>query len=377
MNIENEISLADKKVSKKLNVLFIGPYRQPDGWGSFSRSIISSLLSIEEVDLTTRPIFLSSSPEVVTWHPHRVSAEANIFKCESNKKENYDVLIQHALPIFMVGSDNFGLNIGITSFETKGNVQWDNHLRLLDKILVPTEAEKQCASQELQDRIHTIGGVVANFDIPPNVPLNRFSFYVFGGHMESKSGILTLLQSYLSEFHINENVSLIIHTTNNSMAQEIIGATAKSLGIYNKAYYPHIHVVEENPDDSLHKQCQCLVDMGISRGFREEVAKGLLYGKTPIILKNSGMDEYIDDSNGFIVDSHESIIICPDRPIHNAFTGREFCLTPNGSSLRKCLRSAVEDRSLYREKSTNGTTSYPLFSTEKQSRAIKEILCLQ
>ena len=100
-----------------MKTLFIGPYRQPDGWGSFSRSIMSSLLSIEEIDLTARPIFLSNSPQTMS------QVDPRIFKAESNKQDNYDVLIQHSLPNFMVGSQNFSLNVGITSFETKGNVQ--------------------------------------------------------------------------------------------------------------------------------------------------------------------------------------------------------------------------------------------------------------
>jgi len=83
-------------------VLFIGPYRQPDGWGSFSRSIIASLLSIEEINLTTRPIFLSGSPQFSSeispelrqvWQS--LPIDPNIFKCETNKQTGYDVLIQH------------------------------------------------------------------------------------------------------------------------------------------------------------------------------------------------------------------------------------------------------------------------------------------
>ena len=56
MSIEDKTSLC--------KVLFIGPYRQPDGWGSFSRSIIASLLSIEKINLTTRPNLSIKLPAV-------------------------------------------------------------------------------------------------------------------------------------------------------------------------------------------------------------------------------------------------------------------------------------------------------------------------
>ena len=276
----------------------------------------------------------------------------------------------------MVGSESFNMNIGITSFETKGNSQWDNHLGLLDKILVATEAEKQCVSPQFQNITHTIGGMVANIVPEAQELTNRFSFYAFGGHLETKSGLLSVLQTYLSEFHINENVSLIVHTTNTPMAQELINATAASLGIYKRQYYPHIHIVAENPEDSLHKGCQCLIDMGVTRGFKGEVAKGLLYGKTPIILEGSGMDEYIDNSNGWIVQSSESLLVCPDRPLPNVFTARESCLIPDKASLGKCMRNAFDNHSLYTKKSTNGKASSASFSPEKQRDAIKEVLYL-
>ena len=367
MRIEDEISLGDKR--QKLKALFIGPYRQPDEWGFLSRSIVSSLLAIEKIDLTTRPIFLAHStaaPPVV---------DPGIFKAESNKQKKYDILIQHSLPNLMVADGNSGLNVGIASFETKNNVQWDNHLQLLDKILVFTEAEKKCISEHLQDKVHVIGSVVSEIDASMQPPPNRFSFYVFAGNMETKGGFMPLLQSYLSEFHVNENVSLIVHTQNPHATQELINVTVTALGIYSGRYYPHIHIVAENPSDSLHKQCNCLVDTGVARGFKQEIAKGLLYGRTPIVLKGSGMDEYIDDSNGWVIKSDESILVCPDRPLPNIFTARELGLTPNQFSLRKCMRNAFDSHILYAKKSSKGKGCGELFTIERQANLIEEALC--
>jgi hypothetical protein len=353
-----------------VNLLFIGPYRQPDGWGAFSRSVISSLLSIEEINLTTRPLFLARGPTVASqMHP-------KILQCESNKQDNYDVLIQHSLPNFMIGSNSFDLNIGITSLATNGSVVWDNHLELLDKIVVSTEAEKACASPKLQDKTYAIGGVTEGITPAPQDLANRFSFYALGGLLETKSGLLPLLQAYLSEFHVNESVSLVIHTQNPQLAQELINATAQTLGIYGGQYYPHVHIVAENPQDSLHKSCQCIIDVPITRGFNEEVAKSLLYGNTPIVLAGSGMDEYVDESNGWVVKSKESIVICPDRPLPDIFTARESCLLPDMLSLKECMRDAFNNRISYNHKSTNGKKCSNMFSVAKQRDSLKEVLCL-
>lgn len=367
MYVEDHISLADKRPPKK-RVLFIGPYRQPDGWGFLSRSIVSSLLEIEEINLTTRPIILARSTTTLP------TIDPNIFRCESNKQKSYDVLIQHSLPNFMVANKNFDLNVGIASFEIKNNIQWDNHLQLLDKILVFTEAEKYCISDYLQDKVHVVGGVIPEINASMGPSSHRFSFYTFAGNLDTKGGFMSLLQTYLSEFHVNENVSLIVNTDNAQSAQELINATVSSLGIYGSRYYPHIHLVAENPNDSLHRECNCLVDVSIARGFKEEVAKGLLHGKTPIILEGSGMDEYVNDSNGWVVKSRESILVCPDRPLPNIFTARESCLDPDKFSLRKCMRSAFDNHLLYIEKSSRGKDCGELFTTERQSSLIKEAL---
>jgi len=353
-----------------MNVLFVGPYRQPDMWGSLSRSMISSLLSIKEIELTTRPIFLATSSLPTP------NLDPNIFKCESNKKESYDVLIQHTLPHFMVGSEIFDLNIGVTSFETKGNVEWDNHLKILDKILVSTQAEKKCVSKHLRDRVRVIGGAIPEVDNSIDPLPNRFCFYCFGGNIETKGGLLPLLQAYLSEFHVNENISLVIHTNNAPEAQTLINDTVSTLGIYGQRYYPHIHLVTDNPDDSVHKQCQCLVDTSITRGFKEEVARALSYGNTPIILEGTGMDEYVNDSNGWVVKSNESLLVCPDRPIPNAFTARESCLIADKLHLRKCLRNAFDNRLLQKQKSSKGKECSASFSVDRQRDLIKEALCL-
>ena len=369
MYIEDNVSLADKKVPEKYKVLFVGPYRQADSWGFLSRSVISSLLSIENIDLTTRPIFLAQS---TTPSP---PVGPDIFRCESNKQPNYDILIQHALPDFMISSGSFDLNIGIASFETKNNTQWDNHLRLLDKIFVSTEAEKECLSSNLQDKAHVIGGVISGIDASMRALLNRFSFYAFAGNMETKGGVISLLQAYLSEFHVNESVSLVLQSNSAQKTQELINAIVPSLGIYDSKYYPHIHIVEETPEDSIHKQCNCLIDASVTRGFKEEVAKALLYGNTPLILEGSGMEEYVDDSNGWVVKSSESILVCPDRPLANAFTARESCLIPDTPSLMKCMRDAFDNHISYIKKSSKGKSCGPSFTIEKQSALIKEALC--
>lgn len=351
-----------------MNVLFIGPYRQPDEWGEMSRSIIKSMLSVDEINLTSRPIFLAN---VVLGQE---SCDPDIFRCEANKQDSYDVVIQHCLPNFMVQDGKFRTNVGITSIETKGNNEWTNNLELMDKIFVCTEAEKNCIPEKLRDRVHVIGAAVEpieDFIEPPNP---RFSFYAMAGNLETKVGIVSLLQAYFSEFHINETVSLIIKTPNVPLAQQLVQETAQTLGIYAKSLYPHVHIVESDPENSLHKNCHCLVDVSVTRGFKRDVAKALLYGNTPIVLQGSGMDEYVNSENGWVVKSTETILVCPDRPLANVFTGKETCIVPEKLHLRKCMRDAYDNRAFRNSKALKGKEASTLLSKERQGKLIGEML---
>jgi hypothetical protein len=351
-----------------MNVLFIGPYRQPDEWGEMSRSIIKSMLSAGDINLTTRPVFLAQA----VLSPN--SCDPDIFRCETNKQTDYDVVIQHCLPNFMLHDGKFKTNVGIASIETKGNDEWSNNLELMDKILVCTEAEKDCVPKRLRDRVHVIGASVEPIEPFIEPPNPRFSFYAMGGNLETKAGILALLQAYFSEFHLNEMVSLVVQSGNIPLAQQLVQETAETLGIYAKPLYPHVHIVESDPEDSLHKNCHCLVNVGVTRGFKRDVAKALLYGNTPIVLQNSGMDEYVNSENGWVVNSTESILVCPDRPLVNVFTGKETCIIPEKLHLRKCMRDAYDNRAIRNSKSQRGKEASSLFSSKKQGETIKEIL---
>tara|TARA_R110000824_G_scaffold398848_1_gene603463 strand:+ start:922 stop:1983 length:1062 start_codon:yes stop_codon:yes gene_type:complete len=353
-----------------MNVLFIGPYRQPDEWGEMSRSIMKSMLSVDDISLTARPIFLSQA----ILNPE--SCDPDIFRCEANKQSDYDVVVQHCLPNFMLQDGRFKINVGITSMETKGNKEWTNNLELMDKILVCTEAEKDCVPKKLRDKVHVIGASVDLVETSVVAPNPRFSFYALAGNLETKVGILPLLQAYFSEFHLNETVSLVIQTPKVEFAQQMVQETAQTLGIYAKSLYPHVHIVESDPENSLHKNCHCLVDVSVTRGFKRDVAKALLYGNTPIVLQGSGMDEYVNLENGWVVDSTESILVCPDRPLVNVFTGKETCIIPDKLHLRKCMRDAYDNRAFRNSKSLKGKETASLFSIKKQGELIRGILQL-
>ena len=88
-----------------MNVLFIGPYRQNDGWGNAAKAYIKALAGIESVNLCIRPIYMGSSI---------CEIDEDIIEFEYNSFDEYDLVIQNVLPSFCDYSSSFKKNVSIT-----------------------------------------------------------------------------------------------------------------------------------------------------------------------------------------------------------------------------------------------------------------------
>jgi hypothetical protein len=348
-----------------MNILFIGPYRQSDAWGETSKGFIKTLLSVEDFSVTARPIFMSDQ--------YSGSVDADILRCESNKKDKYDVLIQHMLPNFMVYDSRFKQVVGITSLETAGCKVWNNNLNLLDKIFVTTEAERSALSNNLQSKTYNIGVAKDKADNNVDKIFNPFTFYAMGGGLESRSGIRDSLSAYCTEFNINDNVKFVLQANDTQKATNLIQQVYSDLGLYSADYYPEIHIV--NDPSGLHENCNCFVDCSYSLGFGSENLAALSAGSTPMVLKNSGKDEYINKENGFIVESFEDIVFCPDRPMAGIFTAKETYFKPIVSSIREQMRECFSSKINYLSKSRKCKELAMSVGHEARASKIKEILC--
>jgi hypothetical protein len=74
------------------------------------------------------------------------------------------------------------------------------------------------------------------------------------------------------------------------------------------------------------------------------------------------------------VNSTETILVCPDRPLVNVFTGKESCIVPEKLHLKECLRDAYDNRAYRSNKSAKGKGASALLCEKRQGEAIKEIL---
>lgn len=314
-----------------MNILFIGPYRQNDGWGMASRSYIKAIAT-QNKNLTTRPVYLST-------HDQSFS-DQEILSYENTKFDKYDVVIQKTLPHCLFMNKTYKKNIGLFVLETNdlGQSSCISNINKMDEIWVPSKMEEEClkksgvikpikvVSQPLDTEFINNN---KNYKLSLNPIIdNMFKFYFIGEHNFRKN-ILDLVIAFNIAFDYTEQVCLIIKTNQNgrspaqvsSVLESEINTLKNKLGI-SKKYKKEIIITDPlsyKDIIGLHNSCDCFVMPSYGEAFCRPAAEALVLGKTPIINQNTGMKDYIDNNNGFLVKSHKTPVILDNRGLSKDF----------------------------------------------------------
>lgn len=363
-----------------MNALFIGPYRQNDGWGYATRDYIKALLTNPEYNLTTQPVYLSS-------HDKNFDDE-QIRTAEQTRFDHYDILIQKTLPECFFPNRNYKYNIGMTVLETNNFVGSNivNIMNRMDQIWVPSNQEKETLKKS------GVSCVIKNISQPIDVdyiqslqnhklnlnPIldNLFKFYFIGDYCHRKN-LLDLVKAFHLAFSYEDRVCLVIKSSKQgyrpNAARQLIEAdidnVKKSLNISNK--YKKEIIITENLSYKdligLHNACDCFVMPSYGEAFCRPAAEALICGKTPLINMNTGTKDFINEENGFHIKSYATPVISPERTLSIDFdmhTANETWYQVDINDLVHQLRTIFEMRSSeeLKQKQEHGKTQANQFS---------------
>lgn len=335
------------------NVLYVGPYRQSDGWGNASKEYVRALKKTG-CNLSIRPVYINSQSSY---------QEFNEFSdIEGKGLASYDTIIQHCLPTMF---RRYGevKNVGLSFFETANisSTPWPMNINLLDEMWVSSKYEKEVLEKS---------GVKTNIEVVP-IPVdiekynkkyesdllkgmdNYFKFYFIGEYI-SRKDINSLVTAFHREFSRNELVSLVLKVNKIGVDADTlkshVSANLKSLKETIKIY-PHpsmyreeiiiTEYLSENDLMSLHQKCDCFVMPSSGEAFCMPAFDAMAFGKMPIVGANSSMAEYVMSSfNGYKVSSYEVPAIAQDRPLPYLYTGRDTWQQIDVIDLQKTMRYA-------------------------------------
>jgi glycosyltransferase involved in cell wall biosynthesis len=372
-----------------MNVLFIGPYRQGDGWGTAATSYIRALSKVDAIDLAIRPIYMAKN--------FFSTADENIIEHEFNSCEEYDVVIQNVLPSYCEYSGKFKKNICLCYTETSmlGQTGWVEKLNLMDEVWVPSSQEK--TNLELSGVIVKISVVPIPIDLEEITPeqdklsieeLDSEAFvFLFHGEFVDRKNFSAIASAFYSEFSPDENVELLVKSGRTGADESAVSSmiTAKinsvkarlrlypTLDTYKKNYVisgrmPREHLL------SLYARADCFVMPSHGESWCVPAAECMGVGTPCIVTSDTGMTEFVNDKNGWVVESYEACPMTKEPPLPYLYTGHERWREIAPMKLRKAMREAFEDREMQQAKSSQCLVDIKKYAIAEMSRKIEGVL---
>jgi glycosyltransferase involved in cell wall biosynthesis len=349
-----------------MNILFIGPYRQNDGWGQSAADYVKALATTEH-KLAIRPIYMS-------MHIDKNFKDKQLLELENKCLDHYDVIIQKVLPSLFY-YDRICKNIGLFTIET-GNLQytpWIRRINLLDQAWVYSNKECQdLKASGVKIPVYAIGGSIDNTKFQKEYPRieaikDSFNFY-FIGEVADRKNLDALLTAFHKEFHPNENVNLVLKI--NQASREVLNKKIETLKaqlrIYLKPelYKREIIISDHLPSEALyglHQSCHCIVMPSCGEAFCRPVMDALGFGKPAIVTDNTGMNDYVGKDVGWVIPSRIEPVRVEQSPLQYLYTGHETWSSIDILKLAKAMREAYTNKTLYEQKSKSAPKVAKLF----------------
>lgn len=336
------------------NILFIGPYRQDDGWGLASRDYLLSICQYAQ-NVKSQPIYLANNinktiPKIIE-------------NCEKKSFNEYDYIIQHCLPFNMVRYGN-AKNIGILFLENKNFTSISAaNLNTMDELWVTSSIEKDTLiNSGIRTPVKVIGhpidtkfleAISAKFTTNSYID-HHYKFYTIGEYIQRKN-FRDIIIAFNLEFDITEPVSLMIKTSSsnpdllfNKIKNECM--TIKNSLRTKKIFHEELILTQRITPEQLsaiHNYGDCFITTSYGEAFCRPAAEALCHGNHCILSSNIGINEYIEDNDKSIIESYAQPVILDDpayignMDIYNA---NEIWYKPSITHLQSLMRKAFENK---------------------------------
>lgn len=340
-----------------MKVLFIGVYKDGTGWGNAAQNYILAL-DAAGVDVVPRAVKLNNRQAEV---PQR------ILQLEKKSSKGCTHVIQNVLPHHMEYDGNFEKNIGIYFTETSHfkNSGWPQKLNSMDELWVPNfQMIFSARDSDVSTRMRIIH-VPAHIDKYKRqyekIDLGTsgsFVFY-FVGEVTRRKNPVALLKAFHLEFTTDEPVELVIKGNLSGMSEEESRKHIEEMCNQvktNLKLYPDLHDYKEEKiitkyidNDSmlrLHRSCDCFVAPSFGEAWCIPAFDAMCMGNTPIVNHCTGLHEFVNNSNGWLVDNTAEPVFGMTHGFSDLYMGNEDWWNINIRHLRECMRKAyTTDRS--------------------------------
>tara|TARA_R110000765_G_scaffold383803_2_gene475233 strand:+ start:214 stop:1212 length:999 start_codon:yes stop_codon:yes gene_type:complete len=323
----------------------ISPYKKDSDMGQKSRFLIGELSDYDKIFNTNCSIY---------------EQDNNYGVFEESSVDNPDCCIQYVRFTDFIRTQY--KNIGIFEPSFKDVSQQENYLKLLDAIVVRSDAQKDILPDSVKEKVSVVKPSIDK--IPRQSPMKKLggklSFYI--SSIGEYSNLDIALTAYLREFTVNDNVVLNIFDLNPEALGKYVEDSKNRLTMYGKtSLYPDI-AAYDNP--SIHQQSDCFIDISMNYEISLQTITAASLSNPIVSCNHNGLMQWLHKDYCYLVNAYEGSR--NSHPIGNI---------PDSLSLSRTMRRVYENKSEFNSKQAMmldaGYKSF--YYTQKES--IGEAIC--
>lgn len=342
-----------KLLSQPKTIQYCGFFNHT-GYGQSATSNVLALQSSSKYDVQIQ--CFHGRPDKASYD----TSVLNILRSMDNKPTNDSAIqIYHCIPDMHRKMRSLNKRISFATYETFDPPKhWIKHLNRCHAVFVPSEFNYKTFKKAGLERPifkipHTINTDIWNDEITPFSSNEDVFTFLFVGTWTNRKGCKLLIEAFLKEFSISDNVRLLIKTNKTDQASKFVNNTINDI---KKQGLPPIDferkVFAEADMARFVKSAHCMVLPTMGEGFGLTGAQALAV-KVPLIVTNfSGCKEYASEDNSTLIEPSGYLF--------------EHCMDPSPqfidkkwprlkiSDIQRALRFVFENYSLALSKADKG-----------------------
>lgn len=339
-----------------MRVLFCGNFLEQSGW---SIQQVNHILALDKAGVTVIPrninVLNNRNPDL----PKR------IVDLMDNDSTGVDIIIQNVLPNMLEKTGRAKcVSYAVVETNSCKSAGWSRRLNLMDAVFVPNFYCKQVLKYS--------GVTKTIYEVPEAINIDQLNdcvaihpireqfkdkfIFLAVSEWTKRKNIEAIIRAFHTEFSPGEAVELVIKTTPAGMSnpQQDINTKLETIKSGLKLYKDNWRYKKENIICGFLSEADMLVllnsaDAYVSasraEAFNISLAQSMALGKICIAPDHSGQD-YVNDKNAYVVKSYPQDCFGAVDTLPDLYSAAEGWWDISIPSLRECMRSAYEKRTL-------------------------------
>jgi glycosyltransferase involved in cell wall biosynthesis len=333
------------------------------GYAQAAQDYIYALKPLPKYDI--RMLILHGTPDQVSVSPKRYAEIIEMSRKDSDL-EGDSIQVFHCIPEMQRRIRPLNWRVGFATFETfQPPSIWIPMLNENDVIICPSKFnvkifEHAGIKKPIFHIPHCIDTSLFNPEVAPSYKASQFTF-LFLGTWRRRKGWPQLIEAWLKEFDIHDNVRLVIKTDRLTQARNDIEQLKNNLDLSKKETAPILietKVLNELELPRFMKNADCLISPTLGEGFGIPGLQCMALGVPVIITNFSGCQDYANEETATLLEP-SGYILYNELDQVSQFANKKWAHITSGM-VAKSMRDVLSNYEQARTKAAVAASRIPL-----------------